>query len=199
MYTYLHQALPRIVMHRTLVVKKECKLRVRFSPKKENRVHQTKISTKTDKDGFLPAVFGSRLEQKIPVTECLVCSIFMLRMGSCVLFCCHKILVTWELTEKQLKNSSFLGSFEPWRWTREVTEENFSWVNEPSFFLDYDPKGSFSCSEGGWKRHDLWSFIAVTGLRCFCVCFREIMVRSLSQERRIEKRAHILCYDRTVL
>ena len=94
MYTYLHQALPRIVMHRTLVVKKKCTLRVRFSPKKENRVHQTKISTKTDKDGFLPAVFRSRLEQKIPVTECLVCSIFMLRMGNCVLFCCHNILVT---------------------------------------------------------------------------------------------------------
>ena len=30
--------------------------RVRFSPAKENRVHQTKISTKTDKDGFSPAV-----------------------------------------------------------------------------------------------------------------------------------------------
>ena len=30
--------------------------RVRFSPTKENRVHQTKISTKTDKDGFSPAV-----------------------------------------------------------------------------------------------------------------------------------------------
>ena len=31
-------------------------------PTKENRVHQTKISTKTDKDGFSPAVFRSRLE-----------------------------------------------------------------------------------------------------------------------------------------
>ena len=39
---------------------------------KENRVHQTKISTKNDKDGFSRAVFRSRLEQKTPVTECLV-------------------------------------------------------------------------------------------------------------------------------
>ena len=33
-------------------------------------MHQTRISTKTDKDGFSLAVFRSRLEQKIPVTEC---------------------------------------------------------------------------------------------------------------------------------
>ena len=33
-------------------------------------MHQTRISTKTDKDGFSPAVFRSKLEQKIPVTEC---------------------------------------------------------------------------------------------------------------------------------
>ena len=58
MYTYLQQALPRVVAT------------VRFSPMKENRVHQTRISTKTDKDGFSLAVFRSRLEQKIPVTEC---------------------------------------------------------------------------------------------------------------------------------
>ena len=32
-------------------------------------MHQTRISTKTDKDGFSLAVFRSRLEQKIPVTE----------------------------------------------------------------------------------------------------------------------------------
>ena len=35
-----------------------------FSLKKENRVHQTKISTKTYKEGFSPAVFRSRLGQK---------------------------------------------------------------------------------------------------------------------------------------
>ena len=33
-------------------------------------MHQTRISTKTDKDGFSLAVFRSRLEQKILVTEC---------------------------------------------------------------------------------------------------------------------------------
>ena len=53
-------------------------------------MHQTKISRKTDKSGFFPAVFRSRLEQKTPVTEylvCCVCVLFsmaksMLRMGS---------------------------------------------------------------------------------------------------------------------
>ena len=90
MYTYLQQALPRVVVlkyisqviltdHRFIpsvfydefpdrfflksiywVVKKKWKLRVRFSPTKENRVDQTKISTKTDKNSFSPAVFRSR-------------------------------------------------------------------------------------------------------------------------------------------
>ena len=58
---------------------------------KENRVH----STRTDLDGFSPAVFRSRLEQKIPVTECLVCCVCVLfsmaksvlRVGHCVRFC----------------------------------------------------------------------------------------------------------------
>ena len=34
-------------------------------PFEENRVYETKILTKTDKDGFSPAVFRSKLEQKI--------------------------------------------------------------------------------------------------------------------------------------
>ena len=34
-------------------------------------MHQTEISTKTNKDGFSPTVFRSRLEHKIPVTEFL--------------------------------------------------------------------------------------------------------------------------------
>ena len=38
MYTYLQQALLRVVIHRTQEVKKKWKLRVRFSPTKENRV-----------------------------------------------------------------------------------------------------------------------------------------------------------------
>ena len=79
MNSYLQQALPRVVIHRTQVVDKKWKLRVQFSPTNENRVHQTKILTKTDKDGFSPAVFKSRLEQKLPVNECLVCCV-------CVLF-----------------------------------------------------------------------------------------------------------------
>ena len=58
MYTYLQQALPRVVIHRTQVVEKKWKLRVRLS------VHQTKISTNTDKHGFSPAVVRSKLEQK---------------------------------------------------------------------------------------------------------------------------------------
>ena len=35
-------------------------------------MHQTKISTETDKEGFSLAVFRSRVEQKNPITECLV-------------------------------------------------------------------------------------------------------------------------------
>ena len=62
-------------------------------------MHQIKISTKTEKDGFSLAVFRSRLEQKILVTECLVfcvCVLFsvaksVLRIGSCVRFGCHNI------------------------------------------------------------------------------------------------------------
>ena len=98
MYTYLQQALPRVVTHRTQVVEEKWKLRVWFSPTKENRVHQTKISTNTD--SFSPAVFRSRLEQKISATKCLVCCVFVLfsmaesivRMGSYVRFCCYNIL-----------------------------------------------------------------------------------------------------------
>ena len=41
-------------------------------------MHQTKISTKTDKQGLSPAVSSSRLEQKTPVTECLVCCVCVL-------------------------------------------------------------------------------------------------------------------------
>ena len=59
--------------------KKKWKLLVLFSPTKESHVHQTKIWTKADKDGSSTAVFRSRLEQKSPVTECLVCCV-------CVLF-----------------------------------------------------------------------------------------------------------------
>ena len=82
MHTYLLQALPRVVIHRTQVVGgggEMEKLRVRFSLTKENRMQQTKILTKTDKDSFSPALFRSSLEHKIPVTGCLVCCV-------CVLF-----------------------------------------------------------------------------------------------------------------
>ena len=49
-------------------------------------MYQTKISTKTDKGGFSPAVFRSRLEQKPPVTEYLVCCV-------CVLFSMAKSML----------------------------------------------------------------------------------------------------------
>ena len=57
-------------------------------------MNQTKISTKTHRDGFSRAVFRTRLEQKTPVIECLVCYVCVLfsmaksilRMGSCVSF-----------------------------------------------------------------------------------------------------------------
>ena len=86
MYSYLQQAPPRVVIHRTQAVDKKWKSRVRFSPTNENRVHQTKILTKTDQDGFSPAVFKSRLEQKLPFNECLVCCV-------CVLFSTAKSIM----------------------------------------------------------------------------------------------------------
>ena len=81
------------MIHRTHEVGKKWKLR--FSPTKENRAHQMRISTKTDKDCFSPAVFRSTLEQEIPVIECLVwhvCVSFsmaksVLRTDSCVRLC----------------------------------------------------------------------------------------------------------------
>ena len=59
----------------------------------------TNISTRTDKDGFSPAVFWSRLEQNTPVTEWLVNCLrvlfsttkSMVIMGSCVRFCLHNM------------------------------------------------------------------------------------------------------------
>ena len=47
--------LPRIVINRNQVVNKKWKLRVRSNPTQEKRVHQTKISTKSDNDGFSPS------------------------------------------------------------------------------------------------------------------------------------------------
>ena len=48
-YTNLQQALQRVLIHRTQEVKKKWKLRgARFSPTKENSLHQTKISKKTE-------------------------------------------------------------------------------------------------------------------------------------------------------
>ena len=64
------------------------------SPTKENRVHPTKISTKTEKDGFMHTVFEIRTKKK-PVTEfyrvCCACVLFSLgksmqRMNSRVPF-----------------------------------------------------------------------------------------------------------------
>ena len=61
-------------------------------------MHQTQISMKTDKDGFSPVVFKSRLDQKNPVIQCLVCCFCVLflmaksmeRMASFVRSCCPK-------------------------------------------------------------------------------------------------------------
>ena len=47
MYTYLQQALPRVLIHRTQVVKKEWKLRGRFSPTKENRIKRRSLQRLT--------------------------------------------------------------------------------------------------------------------------------------------------------
>ena len=76
------------MIHRTQVIKKKWTLRQRFSSTKENRVHQTQISMKTDKDGFSPVVFKSRLDQKNPVIQCLVCCF-------CVLFLMRNLWKEW--------------------------------------------------------------------------------------------------------
>ena len=64
MSTCLQQALPRTVTHRTQVVKQKWKLQVRFSPTKENRFSQTKISSKSDKDSFSPRCSGQDYDKK---------------------------------------------------------------------------------------------------------------------------------------
>ena len=56
------------MIHHTQVEREEMELRVRFNPTKEN----------CREDVFSPAVFRARLEQNIPVTECVACSIFVL-------------------------------------------------------------------------------------------------------------------------
>ena len=113
MYTYRQQALPRVVIHRTQVAEKKWKLRARFSLMKENRVHQTKISTKTDKSGFSPAVFRSWLDKKTPTTEYLFCSVFvffsmakaMLRMGG--VFVCSFAISAEKVPLAQFSRVSF--------------------------------------------------------------------------------------------
>ena len=92
---------PRVVIHRNQVVNKKWKLRVRSNPTQENRVRQTKISTKSDNDGFSPSGgVQVKIRTKIPVVECLVCCVCvlfsmtksMLRMSSCLRSCPHNIL-----------------------------------------------------------------------------------------------------------
>ena len=63
MHTYLQQAPPRVVIHCTQVVEKKWKLRLR----RRTPLYHTKISAKTDKEDFSPAVFRLRFEQKLPV------------------------------------------------------------------------------------------------------------------------------------
>ena len=65
MYTFPQHALPRVVIHRTQVVKEKWKLRVRLSATKENRVHQTKMATKTDKDGSRLRRSGQDWDKKL--------------------------------------------------------------------------------------------------------------------------------------
>ena len=137
MYTYLQQALPRVVILKyisqvilitglyqrflwwipwsvflslikhLLSSKEEMEVASTVQPYEgEPRRSNEDFDDKSDKNGFSPAVFRSRLEQKIPVTEYLVCCICvlssmaksMLRMGSCVRFCYHNIIflrTTW--------------------------------------------------------------------------------------------------------
>ena len=63
--TYLQQALPRVVIHRTQAVKKRWNRSTIQPYEEEPRASNENFqSTKSDKDGFSPAVVRSRLEQK---------------------------------------------------------------------------------------------------------------------------------------
>ena len=76
MYTCFRHALPRVVINRTQEVKKKWKLRQRL---RKTVSHQRCL--------------GQDYKKRTPVTECLVCCVcVLLRMGSCVRFCCHNIL-----------------------------------------------------------------------------------------------------------
>ena len=79
--------------------KKKWKLQVRFSPTKESRVHQRRFRRRVSKT-VCRLRYSGQDYNKTTVTErlvCFVCVLFsmeksMLRMDSCVRFCCHNIL-----------------------------------------------------------------------------------------------------------
>ena len=100
MYTWLRQVLPRVATYLSQVVKKKWELRVRFSPTKEKGMHQIKILTTTDKDGFWPAVSRSRLEQKYSVTESFSCV--------CVSFLWRNLCQEWVAVFVSLRESKSL-------------------------------------------------------------------------------------------
>ena len=79
-YTYICQALPSVVVHLT----------VRFSLTKENRAIWTKISTKTDKDGFSTAMFRLRSEKNSNYW-------MFSSLGLCFVFCCKIYIKKGEL------------------------------------------------------------------------------------------------------
>ena len=148
MHTYLQQAQTRVVIHRTQVAKKKWKLRARFSPTKEDRVHQTKISTKTDKGGFSPAVFRSRLEQKTPSTEYLVYCVcvlfsmakFMLRMSS-VFVSVAKTFHSFAISAAKVPSVSALE----FRCCRVIRRKN-QLHHEAQWFFAEKSSGSFTAS-----------------------------------------------------
>ena len=91
MTTYLQQALPIVLIHRTQVIEKKWKLWVRFSLSMENcvkrRFRQRRslaCEIKTENSRYW--VFTS-------LRLCFVfCGKILLRLGRCVRFCCHIIL-----------------------------------------------------------------------------------------------------------
>ena len=118
MYTYLLQALLRVVIHRTQVVKEKWKLRIRLTPTKENCVYPNEDFDEDWQGWFLPCGVQGKIWTKnsrywMFSSSCL-CFVFYgeiyVKNGSCVRFCCHNILFlrTFPLVSALLANQKLI-------------------------------------------------------------------------------------------
>ena len=79
-------------------------------------LHQMKTSTKTENTVLRLRCLGQDYNKKIPLTEylvCCVCVLFskaktMLRIGTCVRFCCYNILIPSHYVRRRFPSVSAL-------------------------------------------------------------------------------------------